>query len=179
MSDGMLIIPDQDTIEPWPGGGSFNLLPTGDYRLGVNEVSPNELSKDGKSKYCYVEFQVLEGQHEGDTFRIFYTVEQEDQEKHHKVMQKVSALARAAGVPGGGKATQLIGKELWAKVKLQPAGVSKTTGKQFKEKNEIDKYYPKGERPGPAPAATYSTRPAPVLALAAAPAAKRPWPSKS
>lgn len=172
---------DLMAIEPSTGGGSYELLPKGDYRLGINDVSEETLTNKGGS-YVYIEYAVVDGDHEGATFRVFYNVKNNSAKTVEIAWKELAALARAIGVPGG-QSERMLGKTLYARVGIKPPNVG-TDGKQYGESNKIDKYYPLGEEPGTPPVAATAApaplRAAQVVAQTARPAtvgttAARPW----
>jgi hypothetical protein len=169
---------DLTAIEPSTGGGSYEVLPKGQYRLSVNEVSEETLTDKGGS-YIYVEYAVAEGELEGSSFRCYYNIKNDSQKTVEIAWRDLAALGRSTGVPGG-DADLLLGKTFMAMVGIKPPSVGKN-GKQYGESNNILKYYRPDEQvtpPSPAPAAARPApaavaRPAAVAATGARPWAKR------
>lgn len=163
-------------------GGSYQLLPKDDYRLGINDVGDETATAGGDGAYAYIEYAVTDGDFEGATFRIFYNIKNKNPETVRIAHGDLKALALAVGVsPDGGSSDRLLGKTFMARVGIKPASVGKN-GKQYGESNKIDKYYLPNETPAAATSAPAALRQPPIVAQPVRPAAvaltatgARPW----
>ena len=157
-------------------GGTFTLLPKGDYLLGVNDISEETETTNGGA-YVYVEFVVVEGDYVDASFRVFYNIKHAKQQVSDIAWGEISALGRAVGVLDG-DADKMLGKTFWAKVTVRPESVNETTGKKYGESNGIIKYYLPSERRSGSPPTPPQTKPAEDKAPPTR-AAGRPWGPKS
>lgn len=168
---------DLTAIEPSNGGGSYQVLPRGQYKLTISEVSDKTLTKKGGS-YVYVEYTVAEGDLEGSTFRVFYNIENDNAKTVEIAWRDLAALGLSTGVPGG-DSDLLLGKTFMAMVGTKPAYVDQG-GTQRGESNNILKYYRPDETP--ANSAPTPLRQTPIAAPAARPTVvggNRPAPWKA
>ena len=160
---------DLGAIEPSTGAGGGELLPVDDYRLQADEISDENVTKDGTGKYVTAKFTVIEGVCEGASFYVNFNIENKNPKAAEIAWRELSAWGHAVGVLTG-DSDALLYKPFMALV-----GIEKSKNPQYGDKNKILKYYRQDETP-----AVYvpPAKPVPVaIARAAVVAATgtRPW----
>jgi hypothetical protein len=162
---------DLSTIEPSTGGGGGELLPIDDYRLQADEISDENVTKDGTGKYVTAKFTVIEGELEGSSFYVNFNIENKNPKAVEIAWRDLSAWGHAVGVLTG-DSDALLYKPFLARV-----GIEKSKDPQYKDKNKILKYYRQNETPAPPPAPA-AARPVPAAVVrpaAVAATGARPW----
>lgn len=170
---------DLGAIEP-STGGSFTLLPIADYKLQADEISDENVTKDGTGKYVTAKFTVIDGEYEGSSFYVNFNIENKNPKATEIAWRDLSAWGHAVGVLTG-DSDALLYKPFVAKV-----GIEKSKNPQYPDdKNKILKYYRQDETPSfHAPSAATTQRPqtavqsvAPVQTVrpAISTGAARPW----
>jgi hypothetical protein len=161
---------DLSDIEPSTGGGGSELLPVDDYRLQADEISDENVTKDGTGKYVTAKFTVIEGELEGSSFYVNFNIENKNPKAVEIAWRDLSAWGHAVGVLTG-DSDALLYKPFMARV-----GIEKSKDPQYKDKNKILKYYRQDEIPAVAPPALAVARPVAVARPAAVAATgARPW----
>lgn len=169
----------------------FELLPNGLFKL---EVSAADIKEDGNNKSLNLAIDVIEPDELAKRkFFVWIDLEHDDAEYQERGQREFARLCRAIEVNEVEDTDELLFKPFFARVKKGEAGVGKKSGKPYKARNSIQKYFfpDEGELPEPKiddvqPAAA-ATKPAaannnhrPAANQNAAPAAKtaRPWGKK-
>ena len=162
---------DLTSIEPSSGGGSFTLMPKGDYMMEVAEISDEKATKDGTGKYVTFKYIVVDdGEFYDKGFFVNYNIENKNPTAQEIAWRDLSALGHAVGVYDG-DSDALLYKRFMAKV-----GIEKSKNPQYPDdKNKIDRYYQADEHPMAAPVAPPAPAPAPVRSVPVA----RPWPKRA
>lgn len=151
---------DLSEIEPSTGGGggSFELLPIGDYRLQADEISDENVTKDGTGKYVTAKFAVVDGENQGTSFFVNFNIENKNPKTAEIAWRDLSAWGHAVGVLAG-DSDALLYKPFMARVGIEK-GKPKEGGGVWDDKNRILKYYRPDETPSfPAPSAGMTQRP--------------------
>lgn len=167
----------------------FELLPTGIYQL---EVTASDVRKDDDdNKTLALTYDVVQPE-EFKSRKIFAYIDLEHREtkKQEDGQRDFARLCRAIGLSAVEDSEELHFITFTAKVQNSPAGVSRSTGRPYKAKNRIQRFYfpDEGNVPEPAidaaqpakpandnRAAANDNRPAARPAAAAAATGNRPW----
>ena len=164
---------DLTTIEP-SSGGSFELLPKGDYMLEISEVGDEKPTRNGDGTCASLKFTVVGGEHDGGGFYANYNIQNKSEKAMEISWRELSAIGHAVGVFDG-DADKLLYKQFMAKV-----GIEKSTNPAYpNDKNKIDKVYQDGERPASAPPAPAPRAVPTPVARPAAVSGARPWPKRA
>lgn len=176
----------------------FELLPNGVFRL---EVSAGDVKQDENNNISLnLAVDVIEPEEYAKRkFFLWIDLEHSDAEFQARGQKEFAKLCRAIEVDGVDDTDELLFKPFMARVKKGEAGIGKKSGKPYKAKNSISRYYypDEGNVPEPAiddvqPAAKpATTRPAAAnnnqrpaanqnapAAATAKPAGARPWGKK-
>lgn len=165
----------------------YELLLNGIYRL---EVSAADIKEEGNNKSLNLAVDVIEPEdYAKRKFFVWIDIEHDDPEFQERGQREFARLCRAIELGVVDDTDELLFKPFTARVKKGEAGVGKKSGKPYKARNSIQKYFFPDEGPLPKPeidavqptpakaapvAANQNARPA-----AAAPAAKaagsKPW----
>lgn len=172
----------------------FGTIPEGIYQL---EVIASDVRKDGNNEAVTVTYSVIAPEaYKGRYVFDWFDINHDDPDYQRRGNQNFARLCRAIGYDEATEgpledSENIHLRAFTAKVADNPAGVSKKTGKPFKAKNSIGKFFfpdseeiPEPEITGPVGGAANDNRPAarqpaPAAARpAAAAAGSRPWGGK-
>lgn len=126
---------------------SFKPLPPGPYQMNCEKVEINP-TKDGTGRRLVVTLVVTEGDHVGRRIWQGFNINNNNPKAQEISRRQLSSLSHAAGCPGTRNAADLVGNEVIAHVKVQPAKDG------FDARNECTAYESLiGDGPKPAAAA--------------------------
>lgn len=159
---------DSDTEE---GGGSFELLPPGDYVAQVTEAASSEM-KSGAGHLLNLRWQILEGEYENRLVFQNVTYIHRTSETAQSIGRKtIKDLCDAIGVSGAVTDTSVL---CFTPCRIR-LGIERDKSGQYPDKNRVMRIMPLGEAPEPpAPAAKPAAKPA-AATKPATTAAGVPW----
>lgn len=124
----------------------FELLPNMIAKLEVDQGDV-KADDDGKGTTLAVSYRVIEPEeYAGKRFFSWISLEHEEAEKQERGRRELASLCRAIGLAEVEDSDELLFRAFVAKVKKGEAGVGKRSGRPYKARNSISRfYYPDAE----------------------------------